>query len=83
MESLAPERIDRYRIVTIVTKIREIKPNAIQIVPGWYVSFKGSWESLFLGEDKPQLIEGETVSIIIQKHTLEMQDAQPSPTPVE
>jgi hypothetical protein len=33
---------------------------------GWFVCFDGSRESLFLGQDKPDLIAGQAVAIIIE-----------------
>lgn len=34
---------------------------------GWFVTFEGSRESLFLGLEKPSLAKGDEVEIIIRK----------------
>lgn len=33
---------------------------------GWFVTFEGSWESLFLGMEKPEAVVGQVVTIIVQ-----------------
>jgi hypothetical protein len=33
---------------------------------GWFVCFEGSWEHLHLGNEKPELYEGQPVEITIK-----------------
>jgi hypothetical protein len=33
---------------------------------GWWVSFEGSWESIYLGSERPDLYEGQDVLITIE-----------------
>lgn len=30
---------------------------------GWYVHFEGSWESLYMGHEKPDFVKGQKVEI--------------------
>jgi len=32
---------------------------------GWYVKLEGSWESMYVGDEKPNLTEGEKVTVSI------------------
>ncbi len=41
---------------------------------GWFVHLAGSWEALYLGEEKPDFIVGDQVKISITKEP----NAQPS-----
>lgn len=34
---------------------------------GWFVTFEGSYESLFFGDEKPKLSVGKTVKITFQE----------------
>lgn len=34
---------------------------------GWFVHFEGSWEALYLGQEKPDLQTGDEVIITIRK----------------
>lgn len=58
MES--PEATVRYTIRTEVTKTFELDGQ-------WFVHFLGSWESLGLGPDKPDMSVGDAVLITIER----------------
>ena len=34
---------------------------------GWYVHLEGSWESLYLGFEQPDLVAGDVVTVILEK----------------
>lgn len=36
---------------------------------GWFVAFAGSWESISLGKDQPDLKAGDMVDIVIRKRS--------------
>jgi len=67
----------RYKIMTSVRSIEEVE----QIVRahkkgddvilekenmGWYVCFEGSWERMYLGNEKPALKIGQKVMITVE-----------------
>jgi hypothetical protein len=72
----------RYRISTTVRSIEFVKQTVRTTMEkgedgekkvvaeaedvGWFVCFEGSWERLFLGMDKPDLVKGQQVEITIQ-----------------
>jgi hypothetical protein len=72
----------QYRVNTCVVRVEEKKRvlrtykkvganNQEEIIAdtetlGWFVSFEGSWESLYLGREKPALTVGQQVAILIQ-----------------
>lgn len=33
---------------------------------GWYINFEGSWESLYFGDEKPELVKGQKVEISVK-----------------
>lgn len=83
MES-PPGPID-YRVVTQVVEVKEhfqkvwvsgFGEGAIfeEKSLGWFIWFKGSYEALYLGDKEPPFKSGDTVSIILRKHTLDFQD---------
>lgn len=76
MSGLEPHQIEvtRYVIPTKVDKLVQ-DPNL-----GWWVHFQGSWESLFLGADKPDMNIGDEVIITIQRRT---KDAKTIKPPIE
>lgn len=67
----------RYRIKTRVSRVEEKiitlsthkhgeETITEKASAGWFVNFEGSWESLFLGKEKPNLQPGQHVNIIIE-----------------
>lgn len=53
----------RYVVYSKVLKVEEQKEPKV----GWFVHFEGSWESIFLGEEKPAFEPGDTVKITFEK----------------
>lgn len=45
----------------------EVKTQEVDL--GYFAHFNGSWESIYLGHDKPLLQPGDTVRITIEKIT--------------
>lgn len=39
---------------------------AIEETLGWFVNFEGSWESLYLGPDKPKAVPGQSAVIRVE-----------------
>lgn len=39
----------------------------VDVSRGWFVHLEGSWEALYLGQDKPDLAAGDEVVIQIRK----------------
>ena len=33
---------------------------------GWFVCFEGSWEAMFLGFEKPELVKGQGIEITVR-----------------
>lgn len=46
---------------------------------GWFVHFEGSWEAIYLGQEKPDLQSGDAITIKISKDP----DAKPNTTPIK
>lgn len=76
-----------YNIFTKITKIEEsfetvhvsgTGPLAVfeKRSLGWFVTFEGSYESLFFGDEKPKLSVGKNVKITFQE--IEDEEAQGS-----
>jgi hypothetical protein len=67
-----------YKINTTVKSVEFLKRNVrgymgadgravIDTEPlGWFVCFEGSWERLHMGNEKPALVKGQKVEIIIK-----------------
>lgn len=67
-----------YTILITVTKVEEgkerkylegIGPDAkfTEVSLGWFVTFEGSYESLFFGDTKPELEKGDKVKITFER----------------
>ena len=68
----------RYRIPTKVAKLElksvvlrswksaDGKVQAVTQKRGWWVAFEGSWESIYLGEQRPDLEVGQDIMITIE-----------------
>lgn len=70
--------LERFRIYSTVTAVREIKyqnwlsgagPDAVfeEVSKGWFVFLKGSWEGLHVGKTPPALQPGDKILITIRK----------------
>jgi hypothetical protein len=68
----------RYIIYTSVAKIEERFQNVhvggtgkdalfADISKGWFALFRGSWESLYLGRERPNLLVGDVVRITFER----------------
>ena len=40
-------------------------PTCDQRSLGWYIKLEGSWESMYVGMEKPDLVQGQAVTISI------------------
>lgn len=50
------------------TRVKKLEKAKISLnCEGWFVHLEGSWESLFLGEDEPNLVVGDTIEVRIRR----------------
>lgn len=59
-------RVEQKSIVQRAWKTADGNVVAVTQKRGWWVSFEGSWESLYLGEERPDLHVGQDVLITIE-----------------
>jgi hypothetical protein len=59
-------RVEQKSIVLRSWKSADGKVEAVTQKRGWWVSFEGSWESIYLGEERPDLQVGQDVLITIE-----------------
>jgi hypothetical protein len=77
---LIPARIKRlelrYRHLRTVKDPTTGDPVSVKEEIGWFCVFEGSWEALFISKEKPDLYEGQAVTIRISSN-----DRKTSSTP--
>ncbi len=64
-----PTKVTRVELksVTVRTKLDATgKVDATTKKIGWWVSLQGSWESIYLGPERPDLYEGQEVMLSIE-----------------